>query len=582
LFLGFGLALSAQASWFGSSHSEPPYKTWSASQLTAWLEAHDISIPKNYETDLRELVQRHWPLVSDWSYDQYTSAQKVFTDVQNTAFDKWDESHLREFLLKQGIVAPKSRKEELIQLAKSQYRGYTNAASAYATPTISAASETLSSIASRVTTGVVRTLDDTKDYVYSTWDDNQLRAYLESKGIQVKAQAHKSRNDLLSMMREAYATVAQPVWDAWSDSYIHEWLVAHGILSPKPPTPYTREYLLRKMSEYYYDANDTVYSTWSESLLREWLIKNGIIKSDAQIKRDKLLKLVEDNYLSAKSTALDSWSDSQVRQWLVEHKYIDDRTAAGKKRDELIELMRDKYHSTTSAPYLAWPDARLRAYLRQHGLPEDMLPTQRPGLLQEVRIRWVQSQTLWDKVKEIVLNVEETVEWKLSHLWAVLRGEGHVYENMKRAAGETYGQVKEKYDQGKRSATEKSEEARESAEEGYEEGKKTAGEKYAGAKGAAGETYKSVSDTLGDQYDRAKATAGGMYDRARGTAEEKYDQAGKEAGRKYTEAEKAYEAGKERAYEKVQEGREYAGEKAKTGGEKLKASGSKIKGEDEL
>ena len=69
-------------------------------------------------------------------------------------------------------------------------------------------------MASRVTDTVARTLDDTKDYVYLIWDDNKLREYLESKGVQVKEQAQKSRNDLPGKMRDAYAKVTQPVWEA--------------------------------------------------------------------------------------------------------------------------------------------------------------------------------------------------------------------------------------------------------------------------------------------------------------------------------------------------------------------------------
>ena len=45
------------------------------------------------------------------------------------SFDKWDESHLWEFLLKQGMVAPKGPKKHLVHLAKSKYSSFTNAAS---------------------------------------------------------------------------------------------------------------------------------------------------------------------------------------------------------------------------------------------------------------------------------------------------------------------------------------------------------------------------------------------------------------------------------------------------------------------
>ena len=229
LLLSLAFALTAQASWWGSSKPEPAYDTWSAEQLTTWLKDHKVPVTdkKLSQPELKELVKLHWDLSAAWTYDQYAHAQKAFADVRDTAFEKWDESHLRDFLLKQGIVAPKGPKEQLVQLARSRYKAYTNAASSYSSRASTAytdathqATETLSSVAARVTDAVSRTLDDTKDYVYSTWDDNKLREYLESKGVQVKEQAQNTRNDLLGMMRDAYAKVTQPVWEAWSDSYL--------------------------------------------------------------------------------------------------------------------------------------------------------------------------------------------------------------------------------------------------------------------------------------------------------------------------------------------------------------------------
>ncbi|KZP09513.1 hypothetical protein FIBSPDRAFT_963907 [Athelia psychrophila] len=43
--------------------------------------------------------------------------------------------------------------------------------------------------------------NDSVDYVYSSWDNSALRT-------------------------------GYPVWDAWSDSYIREWLLMHNIIAP--------------------------------------------------------------------------------------------------------------------------------------------------------------------------------------------------------------------------------------------------------------------------------------------------------------------------------------------------------------
>ncbi|KAG6841812.1 hypothetical protein C0991_006696 [Blastosporella zonata] len=437
--LCLGLTATAQASsWFGSSEPAAPYTTWSADELSSWLKAHNIPVLSKSpsQAELKSLVEDNWNAVSTWTYDQYTSAQNYFTDVQATSFDTWDESRLREFLLAQGIVAPKGKKEQLVHLAKSQYRAYTNAASSFADRASTAAygdstyqaTQSVSSVVAQVTNTVSQALDDSKDYIYSTWDDNKLRNYLESKGVQVQDQAKESRSALLGLMHDAYAKVTNPVYHAWSDSYLHNWLVSHNIISATPPTPYSRNYLLKKMEDYYYDVHDAVYSTWPDSQLKEWLVKHDIVKSDAQLKREKMQKLVGDNYISAKSTLECAWSDSQMRDYLVQNGYIDDRTAAQVKRDELLKVFQDKYHAVVTPGYLAWPDARLRAYLRQHNVPEDKLPSARPGLLQETRIRWVETQTtadaLWARVRDIVGGVEGGIEGRLGNIWNVMKNYG--------------------------------------------------------------------------------------------------------------------------------------------------------------
>ena len=238
-FLVLLLALSAaDASWWSSNEGSAAsasttnpdnYTSWSPAQLRAWLEAHHVPVPSSTalsQSDLQALVADNWDRASKWTYDQYESAQQVFSDVRDDLFDKWDESQLRQFLLQQGVVAPKGPKEHLALLAKARYQSYKNAASSLASQasaTASMVSESASSWASAASTAVTqatkdtfRPLDDAKDYVYSSWSDNQLRSYLE-KGL-LKPKEQKTREQLLAMMKDAYAAVSEPIYDAWSDS----------------------------------------------------------------------------------------------------------------------------------------------------------------------------------------------------------------------------------------------------------------------------------------------------------------------------------------------------------------------------
>lgn len=157
-----------------------------------------------------------------WSQDQYNKAQKSFQNVKDSTFDTWSDSRLREFLLEQGVVEPSGPRESLVLAAKGQYKAYTNAASSFAsqaTAMYDSATNSAESLAAQATAEVLRKADESRDYVWSTWDDNQLRDYLVEKGL-IKSKSQKTREEMIGMMGKAYNAVTDPVWKAWSDSYM--------------------------------------------------------------------------------------------------------------------------------------------------------------------------------------------------------------------------------------------------------------------------------------------------------------------------------------------------------------------------
>ena len=105
------------------------------------------------------------------------------------------------------------------------------------------------------------------------------------------------------------------------------------------------------------------------------------------------------------------------------------------KSDEcgsLTVFFRYKDYSGRSAAYLTWPDARLRAYLRTRGISEDGLPTTRPGLLQETRIRYVQTtnsaQAFLNRIRDSINSGVELTEEKIHQVLNLLTG---TYEDTK-------------------------------------------------------------------------------------------------------------------------------------------------------
>ncbi|KAF9053806.1 hypothetical protein BDZ89DRAFT_1056368 [Hymenopellis radicata] len=438
IFLAFILAVGTQASWFGSD--TPQYQQWSNEELKAWLAEHHITTPSTdtySRDDLVDLVKSNWNSASSWTYDQYNAAQQAFSNLRESTFETWDESQLRQFLMDQGVVAPKGPREELLQLVRSRYTMYTNAASSFASQASDTASsavygdakyqasQSMSSIIAQATDSVARALDDSKDYVYSTWDDNQLRSYLIEKGV-LKTKSEKKREELLTLMKDSYAKVADPVWQAWSDSYMYYWLASHHLVDDRSNIQKNRDALVDQMSRYYYDSNSYVWNTWTDSDMRAWLIEHNVIKSDAQLKREKMMKLVNDNYSNAHDTFWNAWSDSQMRAWLIDNGYM--RSDAQVKRDELVKAINEKYTdlSSRTVSYLTWPDARLRAFLREHGLTDNQLPSTRPGLLQETRLRYTQatskSEALFNSIRDIVNNGMYAGEDQLHKVWDLLSG----------------------------------------------------------------------------------------------------------------------------------------------------------------
>ena len=99
-----------------------------------------------------------------------------------------------------------------------------------------------------------------------------------------------SREKLLARMKETYLATTVPVWKTWSDSYLHQWLIDHGI--SKDETMKRREELVNHMRAYYYDVNDRVWDNWGDSQMKAWLVAHNIIKSDAQLQREKMKKLL--------------------------------------------------------------------------------------------------------------------------------------------------------------------------------------------------------------------------------------------------------------------------------------------------
>lgn len=148
--------------------------------------------------------------------------------------------------------------------------------------------------------------------------------------------------------------------------------------------------------------------------------------------------MCSERYDHLSETLVSAWTTSEIRHWLVDHKYIDDRTAAGKKRDELITLASEHYKELAAtarqqsldaknkvASYLTWPDARLRAYLKESGMTEQKMPQQRDELLRKVRDVYEHgSWVLKEENEGFLARIRETAKFaeeKVGKAWEVVK-----------------------------------------------------------------------------------------------------------------------------------------------------------------
>ncbi|KDN48073.1 hypothetical protein RSAG8_03089, partial [Rhizoctonia solani AG-8 WAC10335] len=323
------LASSASASWFSSEPDTPyEYTKWNQAQLEQWLKDHNVQAPQGAsQKQLKDLVQENWNSAQTWSEARVNQASKALTDIKD-----WDESQLRSFLVDQGIVAPSGPKEKLVVSAKQYYRSYASAASSLsaaasatastavygdhgyqASKSASSASRSASSVAASSSARAAKALEDSKDYVYSSWSDSDLRAYLEKHGV-VKTQAQLTREQLLAQMLKSM-----------------------------------REKLQKLVKDNYLSAKDTAWHGWSDSEMRQWLIDNGYLRSDAQVKRDELVNLMNRKYNAANAKTADylTWPDARLRAYLRAQGV--DESKIPPTRPGLLHETRVRWVQTTNA-----------------------------------------------------------------------------------------------------------------------------------------------------------------------------------------------------------------------------------------
>jgi len=412
------------------------FETWTESQLRSFLLDRGIVSPNGKREELEILAKEQYSKLSasatslnNLLYGSMTSAASVASASASSAASVASASAASAASVagnsaySAAAVAGNSAYSAAAvagDSANSAYHAATTNIAENAQWAYNAAADSIASNAQWAKNYVMSQMNDASDYVWSTWSDNEMRSYLEKKGI-IKTKSQLKRDELIAKLKESYNSATDPVYNAWSDSYLKAWLVKENLI--KSDAAVSRDHLLATLKDNYYSNKDYVYSEWSDSALKAWLVEHNVIKSNAQLKRDEYLDLFAHHYASSVDAVAGNWHESDMREFLIKKGLLkSDRKA---KKDEMIKLIKEKGEivSDQVSEYVYWSDRRLKAYLRSAGIAAADLPVKREELLSLTKRKWEENgkrvESMLNQLKHHFSSGVGFAEEKLMHILGV-------------------------------------------------------------------------------------------------------------------------------------------------------------------
>lgn len=323
--LALGLIAFNQVALGAVDVSTAAYNYWHKSELERWLDDHNIPyVAPAGRAELEKTVADNW--------EKYTS---------ESPFSNWHDSKLQNYWKVHGRgQSPPGGRTGLLQHLESKWKDQMKQ---MPSPTDE--------------------WNQVKGWVFDTWTDSQLRAFLEYHNI--VAPQLSSRERLIAEIKSQYDTIAKkinkqaPDTDSWT----------------------------------YYPGN-WIYDTWSDSELREWLVDRGLLStSKAQLTRDKLLAEVRQNWLlqrvlgdtdemkekvsssfgAATSNVADSASSASAsarRASATARREADESWSSAKSMAQSASASVSSAFASASAESLdTWSESDLKKWANKHGIP---------------------------------------------------------------------------------------------------------------------------------------------------------------------------------------------------------------------
>jgi hypothetical protein len=260
--------------------------------------------------------------------------------------------------------------------------------------------------------------ENTKEWVFDTWTDSQLKSFLDRHGI--PSPQPRRRDTLLKTARENYESVARKLdeaahypgnwlYDQWSDSDLKVWLDERGWPVPQPSSRdrliaavrrNTRLASLQAKSiaaSVVHSANaaqetlsEALFHAWSDSDLKRFLDEHGFhVPQGSQ--RNELIALARKH----RAALVDQASSASSSVSSTASDYIGAATSrAGNEYARATDNADLKSQEAFDAAIDAWSDSRLKAFLDARGIPVPQ-KGKRDELVAKVRLNKHKAATGW-------------------------------------------------------------------------------------------------------------------------------------------------------------------------------------------
>ena len=277
--------IGIHSSFAPRSIADTVVRSWTDSQLKAFLDRHSIPAPQPRKRDTLLKTARE-------NYE--TVAKKLGQTVSypgNWLYESWSESDLKEFLDERGIPVPQpSSRDKLIASVRRNSR---------------LASQNMKDSAASASASANSAKESLSDALLNAWSDSQIKEWADKNGIKVP-QGSK-RNELLALARKHRASL-------YGDTVASSASSAFGAATTKAGNQYAKA--TDDASLKADDAFNSAIGTWSDSRLKAFLDARGVPVPQGG-KKDELLASVRLNKHKAASGfsawTFDTWTTENLK-----------------------------------------------------------------------------------------------------------------------------------------------------------------------------------------------------------------------------------------------------------------------------